>query len=197
MRAPPIPFSNTASNPRGGPERAFSTRPHRAGERVSALIEEITTETEMVTANCEYSRPVMPGMKIVGTNTASRTSVVAITGVVICVIAFSVASLADSPSSAMMRSTFSTTMMASSTTMPMASTSAKRLIVLSDMPASSSTAKVPISETGIATVGMIVARQLPRNTKTTATTSPKVIIKVMTTSSSERWTNSVVSKGMS
>ena len=66
----------------------------------------------------------MPGMKIVGTNTASSTRVVAITGLVICSIALAVASLGGRPSSAMMRSTFSTTTIASSTTMPIARTSA-------------------------------------------------------------------------
>ena len=57
--------------------------PQSAGESVSALIDEITTATEIVTANWVNSRPVMPGMKVTGTNTASNTSVVAITGPVI------------------------------------------------------------------------------------------------------------------
>ena len=37
----------------GGPERALRIRPQSAGDRVRALMEEITTETEMVTANWE------------------------------------------------------------------------------------------------------------------------------------------------
>ncbi len=53
---------------------------HSAGLRVRALIELNTVAIEIVMANCLKSVPVMPGMKMVGTNTASRTSVVAITG---------------------------------------------------------------------------------------------------------------------
>ena len=54
--------------------------------------------------------------------------------------------------------------------------------MLAEKPNASSTAKVPIRLTGIATIGMIVARKLPRNTNTTATTSPKAISRVLTTS---------------
>jgi hypothetical protein len=64
-------------------------------------------------------------MKAMGTNTDRRTNDIAITGAVICAIAFLVASDGErSGSSAMTRSTFSTTTIASSTTMPIASTSA-------------------------------------------------------------------------
>jgi len=56
----------------------------------------------------------------------------------------------------------------SSTTMPIASTSASSENgVEARSPAASMTAKVPISATGTATIGMIVARRLPRKTKTT------------------------------
>ena len=47
----------------------------------------------------------------------------------------------------------------------------------------SSTAKVPIRLTGTATIGMIVARTLPRNRNTTSTTRPKAMVRVFTTSS--------------
>ncbi len=57
-------------------------------------------------------------------NTAASTTVIATTAPVICCMAFSVASFAGSFSSAMMRSTFSITTIASSTTMPMARTRA-------------------------------------------------------------------------
>ena len=71
----------------------------------------------------------------------------------------------------MCRSTFSTTTIASSTTMPMASTRPKSDSVLSEKPKPSITANVPISDTGTATSGMIEARQVCRNTTTTITTS--------------------------
>ena len=98
-------------------------------------------------------------MNAVGTNTASRTSVVAMTGPVISTIAASVASLAFMPVSSMLRATFSTTTIASSTTMPIASTSPNSVSVLSEKPSSAMTANVPISETGIVRLGISVVRK--------------------------------------
>ena len=40
----------------------------------------MSTDTAMVTANCWYIRPVMPGMNAVGTKTAARISAIATTG---------------------------------------------------------------------------------------------------------------------
>src|SRR5262249_33911858 len=51
-----------------------------AGLKVRALKAEMTTDRAMVTANCWYIRPVMPGMKAVGTNTATRMRAMATTG---------------------------------------------------------------------------------------------------------------------
>ena len=62
----------------------------------------------------------------------------------------------------MLRSTFSTTTMASSTTMPIASTRPNSVSRLIEKPSASMPRKVPISETKIATVQMIVARKLCR-----------------------------------
>ncbi|MGY3464340.1 hypothetical protein ACVW0I_001211 [Bradyrhizobium sp. LM6.11] len=66
--------------------------------------------------------PTEPGKNAIGTNTAISTSVMPMMAPVICDIAFRVASFGGNPSSAMMRSTFSTTTMASSTRIPTAST---------------------------------------------------------------------------
>ena len=75
----------------------------------------------------------MPGMKAIGTNTERRTKVIAMIGAVISVIAFFVASAGDkSGSSSITRSTFSTTTIASSTRMPIASTIASSDIVLAE-----------------------------------------------------------------
>ncbi len=93
----------------------------------------------------------------------------------------------------MTRSTFSTTTIASSTTTPIPSTIASREIVLAEKPNASSTANVPIRLTGIATIGMIVARTLPRKTNTTATTSAKAIPSVFTTSLIVSETNELLS----
>ncbi len=74
-------------------------------------------------------------------------------------IAARVASSGSAPSS-MWRSTFSTTTIASSTTMPMASTSPNSESVFRENPRASITANVPMSETGTATSGMIDARHV-------------------------------------
>ena len=71
----------------------------------------------------------------------------------------------------MLRSTFSTTTMASSTTMPTASTSPNSDRLFSEKPNIAIRKKVPISETGMATSGMMAARQVCRNSTTTRTTS--------------------------
>ena len=97
-------------------------------------------------------------MKAVGTNTAASTSAMAMTAVPTSSMVLWAASRGDMPS-AMLRSTFSTTTMASSTTMPMASTMPNSVSVLIEKPSAAMTAKVPISETGIATIGMIAVRQ--------------------------------------
>ena len=66
---------------------------------------------------------------------------------------------------------FSSTTMASSTTSPMASTSASSVSVLMVKPASAISAKLPMRLTGIVTSGMMEARTVRRNTKITSATS--------------------------
>ncbi len=169
--------------PRCGPWLRRSTTPHKAGLSVSALVAEISMAMMMVTENCRNRLPCKPGMKAIGTNTDSSTSVMAMIGAVIWLIAFFTASRRGrSGSSSSTRSTFSTTTIASSTTMPMASTSASRVTVLAENPTASRTAKVPIRLTGTATVGMMVARSLPRNRNTTITTRTNASARVFSTS---------------
>ena len=77
----------------------FSARPSssadNAGVSVSALKAEITIETAMVSANCWYSRPVVPGKNPTGTKTAASTSAVAMTAPVTSAIAADEASRGD------------------------------------------------------------------------------------------------------
>ncbi len=91
----------------------------------------------------------------------------------------------------MLRSTFSTTTIASSTTMPMASTSPKSDSALIEKPSRCSTAKVPITDTGTASSGMIEARQVCRNRITTSTTSATASSSVWITDAMEARTNCV------
>ena len=118
--------------PRLGPLGRRKTA-HSAGDSVRAFNAEISIATLIVTANWRNNVPEMPGMKAIGTNTESRTNVIAIIGAVISAIAFLVASPGDRfGSSSMTRSTFSTTTIASSTRMPIASTIASSEIVLAE-----------------------------------------------------------------
>ena len=89
------------------------------------------------------------------------------------------------------RSTASTMTMASSTTMPTASTNAKSDSELIEKPSASWTAKVPTRLTGMAMIGMIAARHVWRKTRTTMTTRMIASINVSCTASTEAWTYSV------
>ena len=91
----------------------------------------------------------------------------------------------------MLRSTFSTTTIASSTTMPIASTRPNSDSAFSEKPNRYMTAKVPISDTGTAISGMIEARQVCRNRITTMTTSRIASSRVCTTALIEPRTNTV------
>lgn len=75
---------------------------------------------------------------------------------VISFIAFDVASFGDSPSSAIRRSTFSTTTIASSTMMPIASTMPNIVSTLIEKPVSSITVNVPSIATGATMAGISV-----------------------------------------
>ena len=76
--------------------------------------------------------PTDPPKNVMGTNTAHSTKVMPMMADMICPIALRVASRGANPSSLMMRSTFSTTTIASSTTMPMASTIANKVSTLTE-----------------------------------------------------------------
>ena len=78
----------------------------------------------------------------------------------------------------MFRSTFSTTTIASSTTIPIASTRPNMVSVLIENPSRGKKMNVPMSETGTVIRGMMVARKLWRNTNTTRLTRMKASISV-------------------
>ncbi len=101
-------------------------------------------------------------MKTDGTNTAHSTSAMAISAEPTSSMLLRAASRGRRPA-AMLRSTFSTTTMASSTTMPIASTRPNSDRLFSVKPNAAMKKKVPISDTGMATSGMIAARQVCRN----------------------------------
>ncbi len=87
--------------------------------------------------------------------------------------------------SSILACTASTTTMASSTTIPMASTSAKSVIRLMERPNNCMTKNAPISDTGTARIGIRVERQSPRNRNTTRATRMKASRNVWITCSIE------------
>ena len=129
-------------------------------------------------------------MKAVGMKTAASTAVMARMGPVTSCIARRAASRGVRPS-ARCRSTFSTTTMASSTTMPIDSTSPNSDSVLSEKPNSCIAASVPTSDTGTAAIGISDARQFCRNSSTTSTTSTIASASVCSTLLIDAFTNSV------
>ncbi len=126
-------------------------------------------------------------------NTAFSTKTIATTGLLTSAIARRVASLESTCSCRMCRSTFSRTTIASSTTMPIASTMPNRVSELIENPNRYMPANVPISETGTASVGISVARRLCRKSHTTRKTSTIASMKVIVTSRIETRTYSLVS----
>ena len=98
--------------------------------------------------------------------------------------------------SLMCRCTFSITTMASSTTSPVARVMPKRVSELMEKPKIFTNANVPISDTGMVTAGMIVARQSSRKKKITTMTITTASSSVVTTSFTESPTTVVVSKAI-
>src|SRR5262249_62304587 len=125
---------------------------HSAGVSVSETKQEITVEAEIVTANWRKKSPEMPEIKADGTKTAQSVNAIAISAPPTSSIVRWAASVGDMPSR-ILRSTFSTTTIASSTTIPTARTRPNRDRLLSDMPAAATIVKVPTNETGIAMTG--------------------------------------------
>src|ERR1700719_3760333 len=123
-------------------------------------------------------------------NTEHSTSAMEMMGRVTSPMAACAAACGFKPCS-ILRSMFSTTTMASSTTIPVASTKPNKVSELMVNPASSGAASVPTMSTGAATSGITLARQVCRNTTTTSTTSNTASNKVCTTASMELRTNTV------
>ena len=136
---------------------------------VSAFTAEMIVETAIVIANWRKNWPVIPPRKQHGTNTEESASVIAMIGPVISSMALIVAVRASNPL-AIIRSVFSSTTIASSTTMPIASTNPKSVKMLSVKPITAMIANVPTSETGTSIIGRIITFQSCRNTSTTMPT---------------------------
>src|SRR6185312_14582731 len=137
----------------------------------------------------------MPPRNATGMKTAARMKAIATTGADTSFMAWTVASFGDMPSS-MCRCTDSTTTIASSTTMPMASTRPNMLVMLIEKCNIGNSAKVPTTATGTVSSGISVARQLCRNRNTTRITRPIASSSVISTSLIAARTNMVESYGI-
>ena len=158
-----------------------SKRADRTGARVSAVIDDRVTAKASTKPNSEKTPPACPGRKEIGMKTAASVAVVEITAKNTSFAPEAAAAKAPMPD-LRLRTIFSTTTMASSTTIPVANTSARRLIVLTENPVSQIAASVPINATGIVTAGINVARGERRNRKITTTTMPVAMRMDLTTS---------------
>ena len=127
-------------------------------------------------------------MNAAGMNTAHSTSEIAISALPTSSMLLIAASRGRKPAS-ILRSMFSTTTIASSTTMPTASTSPNRVRLFSVNPNIAITKNVPISEIGIATSGINAARQVCRKMITTMTTSRIASRIVSCTAFTDSWMN--------
>ncbi len=140
------------------------------GVSVSDTTAEIRIATASVTANSRNSLPTTSPMKSSGISTATSEKVSEMMVKAISREPLSAASSGGWPSS-MWRAMFSITTIASSTTKPAATTSAISVRLLTENPARYMKPNVPTSDTGTATLGMIVAGRLRRKRKITSTTS--------------------------
>ena len=160
------------------------------GVVVSEISSEIITATDSVTANSRNMRPTCPPMNSSGMNTATSETLMVST----------VKPTSRAPSSAAWRRAapcsrwrvmFSSTTMASSTTKPVATVSAISVRLFRLKPSAYMAAKVPSSDTTVATAGISAARSVRRNRPTTAITSSTATARVISTSRTEARTEPV------
>ena len=147
-------------------------------------------------------------MNAVGMKTASKTKTILITGPCISFMASVTASLRIASSSfldicdtslrfrsfdSISRDAFSTTTIASSTTIAIANTNPNNVNKFMENPRSRITANVPNNEIGIVNAGMMTARKFCKNKNITKITNNVVSAIVTKTSSMEAVTNLVLS----
>src|SRR5579871_397186 len=161
---------------------------------VGVVVKETTSDTAIatlnVTANSRNSLPTIPPIISRGMNTATSDVLIDNTVNPISAAPLNVACTTPIPCSTY-RVMFSSTSIASSTTKPveMASAISDKLSRL--YPSRYITPNVPTSESGTATLGMIVARTVRRKTNTTMITSPIEISSVLSISFTEALTETV------
>ena len=142
---------------------------HIMGVSVNATKPDTTTAPASAKANSTNKRPVRPGVKANGAYTATKVAVMVMTAKPISRAPLILAEKGSIPSSICLK-IFSSITIASSTTKPIASTSASNVRVLMEKPASAIKANVPTKLTGMVTMGINEARKVLRKTKITSAT---------------------------
>ncbi len=120
----------------------------------------------MVTPKEFMNRPTIPAMNATGRNTAMSERVMAMTASPTSLVPSIAASRADIFFSSMYRKMISSTITASSMTIPTARVRARRVITFKVKPIHSIAANVAMRALGMATAAMIVGRSLPRKSHT-------------------------------
>ena len=143
------------------------------GDRVMATKPEISTATASVKANSLNSTPESPETKPIGAYTTPKVIVMAIMGDSKRREEARAASRRDRPSRRF-RATFSTTTMASSTTSPTDSTTARIVSRLSEKPISDIAAIAPRIDMGMVRSGTAALRTEPMSAITTKPTRKTV-----------------------
>ena len=151
---------------------------HCVGFRVAALTALMKAVAAITRANWANILPVRPGTNAAGMNTDISTSVMPMIGPNSSSIALMAASRLDMPRS-MWRLTLSTTTIASSTTMPIASTMPNSVDRLMVKPSAAMAAKAPMMVTGMVVAGTSMARQSCRKTRITISTRTPASIRVL------------------
>ena len=163
-----------------------------AGESDSAVKAESSTEIAMVRANCWYMRPVRPPRKATGRNTAERMSAMPMTGAETSFMAWIVASLGSHPVLEVVHDRFDHDDGVVNDDADGEDKAEHRERVYRETDIGKKI-KVPMSETGTASSGMIVARKFCRKIKTTMVTRMIASTNVWTIPSIEASTAGVVS----
>ena len=147
------------------------------GAKVTASRREKATATEMVTPNSKKNLPMMPCMKATGRKMAMTALEMTTTEKVISRAPYTAAWTNDIPPSRW-REMFSSTTMASSTTMPITSEIAISVIVLSVKPRKYMTRMVPPRAVGMARTTLSVELQEPRKSQHTIEVSRTAMARV-------------------
>ena len=149
-------------------------REHSIGTRVSAAVVETIMMMLTIQPSCLNMMPAMPVIMVRGRNTQSMVKVDAITEMATSEVAWTAASLGFSPRSKCVE-TFSSTTIASSTTIPMAIDNADIEMMFSVLPVAKRYTSEASSAIGMDSTMMNVALHRPRNTNTTSMTTRNVI----------------------